>query len=69
MSPNKRIVVNTAAQYTKAVINTLLSLYTVRLVLSIVGESDYGIMSIIMGIVGFLGFITNALVVTTAAAT
>lgn len=65
MSPNKRIVVNTAAQYTKAVINTLLSLYTVRLVLSIVGESDYGIMSIIMGIVGFLGFITNALVVTT----
>ncbi|MDY4410544.1 MAG: MATE family efflux transporter [Prevotella sp.] len=65
MDAKKRIVVNTAAQYTKAVINTLLSLYTVRLVLSIIGESDYGIMSIIMGIVGFLGFITNALVVTT----
>jgi O-antigen/teichoic acid export membrane protein len=65
LDPNKRIVVNTAAQYTKAVINTVLSLYTVRLVLNIIGESDYGIMSIIMGIVGFLGFITNALVVTT----
>lgn len=58
-------MVNTMAQYTKAVINTLLSLYTVRLVLKTIGESDYGIMSIIMGIVAFLGFITNALVVTT----
>ncbi|MBM6993660.1 MAG: hypothetical protein I3J02_10440 [Prevotella sp.] len=65
MEPTKRIFVNTIAQYTKAVVNTCLSLYTVRLVLNILGHADYGIMSVIGGIVIFLGFITNAMVVTT----
>lgn len=65
MRESKRIIINTIAQYTKAVINTCLSLYTVRLVLKILGQSDYGIMSIVGGIIVLLGFITNALVITT----
>ena len=65
MEPAKRIVVNTIAQYSKSVINTCLSLYTVRLVLSALGQSDYGIFNLIAGIVAMIGFITNALVITT----
>jgi O-antigen/teichoic acid export membrane protein len=65
MIPAKRIFVNTVAQYVKAIINTGLSLFTVRLVLKILGQADYGIMSIIGGLIVLLGFITNAMVVTT----
>lgn len=65
MNENKRIIINTLAQNAKAIINTCLSLYTVRLVLKILGQSDYGIISIVGGIIVLLGFITNALVITT----
>ena len=65
MEPAKRIIVNTVAQYSKSVINTCLSLYTVRLVLSALGQSDYGIFNLIAGVIAMMGFITNALVITT----
>ena len=65
MDPAKRIIINTIAQYGKSVINTCLSLYTVRLVLSALGQSDYGIFNLIAGIIAMIGFITNALVITT----
>ena len=53
------------AQYSRAIINTCLSLYSVRLFLDILGASDYGIYSVIGGIIAMMGFITNALVITT----
>ena len=65
MEPTKRIIVNTIAQYTKAVINICLSLYSTRLVLDVLSISDYGIYSVVGGLVAMLGFITNALVITT----
>lgn len=65
MDPAKRIIVNTVVQYSKSVINTLLSLYTVRLVLLALGQSDYGIFNLIAGVIAMIGFITNALVTTT----
>lgn len=65
MEPVKRIVVNTCAQYLRSIINTLLSLYSTRLILSALGVSDYGIYAVIGGVVSMLGFITNALVITT----
>lgn len=65
MEPSRRIFINTMAQYVKAFINICLSLYTVRLILSILGQSDYGIYSLIASVVAMLGFITNAMVVTT----
>jgi O-antigen/teichoic acid export membrane protein len=58
-------MINIIAQYTRAIINTGLSLYTVRLVLKILGQADYGIWSIVGGIIMFLGFITNAMIITT----
>lgn len=53
------------AQHTRAVINICLSLYSTRLVLKALGQSDYGIFSLVAGVVAMLGFLTNAMVVTT----
>lgn len=43
----------------------MLSLYSTRLVLDILTISDYGIYSVVAGIVSMLGYITNSLVITT----
>ena len=65
MNSNTRIIINTIAQYAKAVINICLSLYSTRLILEALSISDYGIYSVVGSVVAMLGFITNALVVTT----
>ena len=65
MEPAKRILLNTMAQYTRAVLTTCMSLYSVRLVLKVLGSTDYGIYTLIAGVVAMLGFVTNAMVVTT----
>ncbi len=65
MDSTKRIIVNTIAQYSKAIINIFLSLYSTRLILSALSISDFGIYSVVGGVVAMLGFITNALVITT----
>lgn len=65
MSPTKRIIVNTLAQYTRAILNIGLSLYSTRLVLEALSVDNYGIYSLVASVVGILGYLTNALVVTT----
>lgn len=65
MNPNTRIIVNTSVQYVKAIINILLSLYATRIILHELNIGDYGIYSVVAGVVGALGYLTNALVVTT----
>lgn len=65
MQNAKRVAVNTIAQYVRTIINMLLSLYTVRMILITLGSSDYGIYSVVAGVVSMLAFITNALVSTT----
>ena len=65
MTSSQRILVNTAAQYTRTIINVCLSLYSTRLILAALGQTDYGIYSVVAGIVAMLSFITNALVTTT----
>lgn len=65
MDSAKRVIANTAAQYTKAIANICLSLYSTRLVLGALDVSDYGVYSVVAGIVGMLGYLTNALVTTT----
>ena len=65
MTSQQRIIVNTAAQYTRTIINVCLSLYSTRLILAALGQSDYGIYSVVAGVVSMLSFATHALVVTT----
>lgn len=65
MTPSQRIIVNTTAQYTRTIINVGLSLYSTRLILAALGETDFGIYNVVAGVVAMLSFITNALVTTT----
>ena len=65
MTNSNRIIINTMAQYTRTIVNVCLSLYSTRLILSALGQSDYGIYSVVAGVIAMMSFITNALVVTT----
>ena len=65
MTNAQRVLLNTVAQYSRTIINILLSLYSTRLILSALGQSDYGIYALVAGVVSMLSFVTNALVVTT----
>lgn len=65
MDPQKRVIINTCAQYVKAIVNTGLSLISTRLVLDALQVTDYGIYLLVGGVVAMLGFITNALLITT----
>ncbi|MDD7225299.1 MAG: hypothetical protein PUH48_04270, partial [Prevotella sp.] len=63
MDKNKRIVYNTLAQHIRAVLSIGMSLFSTRYILMALGNSDFGIFSLIGSTVAMLGFITNALVV------
>lgn len=62
MRASNRIIVNTLAQYVRTIINLLLSLYSARLVLNVLGVDDYGVYSLVAGVVSMLSFLTNSLV-------
>lgn len=58
---NKRIAKNTIMLYIRMLVMTLISLYTVRVTLQVLGSEDYGIYNVVCGVIGFLGFITMTL--------
>lgn len=62
MKASNRIIVNTIAQYVRTILNMLLSLISARLVLNILGVTDYGIYALVAGVVSMLSFFTNSLV-------
>ncbi len=61
MTSSQRIIVNTVAQYTRTIINVCLSLYSTRLILAALGQTDFGIYSVVAGVITMLSFVTNAL--------
>ncbi|MEE1261148.1 MAG: hypothetical protein U0K66_13360 [Paludibacteraceae bacterium] len=65
MSPVQRVVLNTISQYGKTITNVILGLYSTRVVLSALGSNDFGTYSLIGGVIAMLGFMTNALMITT----
>ena len=65
MRSSTRLIVNTGAQYVRTIINLVLSLYSTRLILHALGVDDYGIFTLIAGVVSMLAFMTNAMVSTT----
>ena len=64
-SPANKILINTIAQYVKTILNLALSLYSTRLILSLLGIDNYGIYSLVGGIVSMMTFITSALLTST----
>jgi len=64
MDTKKRVVVNTLAQNIRSVLNVILSLYSTRIVLELLGD-DYGLYSLVAGVIAMLAFVTNAMVIST----
>ncbi len=60
-SNNKRIAKNTVYLYLRMLFTTVLSLYTARIVLKVLGIEDFGIYNVVGGVVTFMGFLTAAM--------
>ena len=58
---NRLIVKNTIFLYLRMIVVMLISLYTVRAFLSILGEVDFGLYNVIGGVVGMFSFINGTL--------
>lgn len=58
---NKRIAKNTMFLYFRQILILFVSLYTVRVVLDVLGVEDYGIYSVVAGIVSFFSFLSGTM--------
>jgi hypothetical protein len=65
VSASGRVVFNTGVLYVKMLITMGVSLYSVRLVLNALGKSDYGIFTLIAGVIAMLSFLNTAMTVST----
>ena len=61
MSTATRVIKNSGFLYIKMGITVFISLYTTRLILASLGESDFGIFNIVGGAIGMLGFLNSTL--------
>jgi O-antigen/teichoic acid export membrane protein len=61
MSNTQRIVKNTLMLYFRQILIMLVSLYTVRVVLEILGAEDYGIYNVVAGVVTMFGFLSGSM--------
>lgn len=62
---NKRIARNTVLLYARTLFSQLLSLYTSRKILEILGVEDFGINNVVSGVVGMLTFLNGSMAVAT----
>ena len=58
---NKRIAKNTLLLYFRMLLTMLVSLFTVRVVLSTLGVLDYGIYNVVGGVVGMFALLSNTM--------
>ena len=58
---NKRVAKNTFALYFRMLLTMLVTLYTSRIILNVLGVEDYGVYNIVAGIVVMIDFINAAL--------
>lgn len=65
MNTSNRVALNTAILYGRMFLTIGLTLYTTRLVLSALGDIDYGIFNLIAGIILMLSFLNNAMATAT----
>lgn len=60
-STTKRIAKNTLMLYFRQILIMLVSLYTVRVVLNVLGAEDYGIYNVVAGVVTMFSFLSAAM--------
>lgn len=61
ISSNKRIAKNTIMLYIRMLLSMVVSLYTSRVVLNILGVEDYGIYGVVGGIVAMFSFLNSTM--------
>lgn len=61
MSNSSRIAKNTVFLYLRSFFVLLISLYTSRIILNVLGVIDYGIYSVVGGVIGMLGFLNQSM--------
>lgn len=61
ISNNHKIAKNTLILYIRQILIIVVSLYTVRIVLRILGVEDYGIFNVVGGVVSMFGFLSSAM--------
>jgi O-antigen/teichoic acid export membrane protein len=66
MNPSNRIALNTAATYTRSIIAAGLALFSSRWVLAALGQTDYGLFSVVGSIIIFITFLNTTMAVSVA---
>lgn len=61
MDKSQRILINAFSQYFRTIVCTVLTLYSTRIILNTLGESDFGVYALIGSIVTMLSFVTTSL--------
>ena len=61
MSTASRVIKNTSYLYLKMGITAFVTLYSTRLMLATLGESDFGLFNVVTGIISMLGFLNLAM--------
>lgn len=62
---NKRLAKNTLLLYVRMLITMAIGLFSVRIILRALGETDYGIYNVVGGVITMLAFLNNTLSSTT----
>lgn len=62
---NKKILINTISLYIRMLFMMIISLYTSRVILHILGADDFGIYNVVGGVVVLFSFLTNAMTAST----
>ena len=61
MNSSHRIVLNTVATYTRSVIGAALALFSSRWILNALGETDYGLFSVVGSMIIFIMFLNTVM--------
>lgn len=59
MTENRRIALNVVATYGRSLFSLVCSVFTGRWVLMALGDTDYGLMGVVGGLLAFLAFVNN----------
>lgn len=65
MRAANRVVFNTGITYARAIVTSIISLYSVRLILNALGAEDFGLYNVIGGMVAMLAFLNAAMTTST----
>ena len=57
----KRIAKNTIMLYGRMLFTMIVSLYTTRVILAVLGADDYGLLGLVGAVIGMMGIITSLL--------